>query len=254
MATFSTYLMYVMLGKLNIYVAFVLTLFISFIYGSLLHVFIIRKIRARAGMDTEFVAMIITLGLMSIFGGLSRLVGGATPVVFPSMFPEGQVTMGSVVMSYRDLGIIFVTVCFAVGLSVFFRYSRLGLGMEGAADNKLAASLRGIRIDHILTLSWGISSVIGTISGVLFAPVLGLSPGMLSTIFIIAYTASVIGGLKSPIGTLVGGVIVGVVENLSGTVPIIGSQLKTVAVFIFLVAVLYFRPRGLFGRTEIRKV
>jgi branched-chain amino acid transport system permease protein len=254
MSTLSAYIMYTFLGSLGLYLSFLVAIVASFIYGGAIHLFIIRKIRANSNVDTEFVSMIITLGLLYICNGLTFMIGGPFPHNFPSFFPKDSVNIYGAFISYADLGVVGITVLLATLISLFFNHTTIGIALQGAAENRLAASLRGIRINHMLTLSWGISAVIGAISGVLIAPILTLTPQMMALVFIYSYTASVIGGIKSPIGTLIGGIFVGVIENIAGYSEYIGSELKTVAVFVVLILVLYVKPRGFFGKAELRRV
>jgi len=113
----------------------------------------------------------------------------------------------------------------------------------------------GIRVGWMLALGWGLASVVGAISGIMIAPVVFLDPNMMQSVIVYAFAAAVLGGIESPIGAVIGGLILGVVLNLLGTyVEAIGNELRLAAALAIIVAVLVIKPSGLFGRATVQRV
>jgi branched-chain amino acid transport system permease protein len=129
----------------------------------------------------------------------------------------------------------------------------LGLSMRAAAHNPDASRLLGVRVSWMLALGWGLASLVGAVSGIMVAPVLLLEPNMMQTIIIYAFAAAVLGGIESPLGAVVGGLIVGVSVNLAGAY-LVGGDLQLAVAFLIIVAVLIVKPNGLFGRASVRRV
>src|SRR5207247_2767861 len=145
----------------------------------------------------------------------------------PSPFPEKPFKIGTVVFGAHDLGALGVTLVVLVFLYVFFRYTTLGLAMRAAAQNPSSSRLCGIRVGWMLAVGWGLAALVGAVAGMMVAPVVFLDPTMMAGILIFAFASATLGGLPSPGGAGVGGLIVGVVENLVGTyVSFIGTELK----------------------------
>src|SRR6185312_5203458 len=140
-------------------------------------------------------------------------------------------------------------------LYVFFRYTRIGLAMRAAAANPDSARLVGIRVGWMIALGWGMAAAIGAVAGMMIAPVVFLEPNMMLSILLYGFAAAVVGGLSSPLGAVIGGFAVGVIENLAGTyIPYVGKELKLSIALALIIAVLIARPGGLFGRIEIKRV
>ena len=138
---------------------------------------------------------------------------------------------------------------------VFFRFTPLGLAMRAAAQNPVSSRLVGIRVGWMLALGWGLAAMFGAIGGIMVAPVLFLDPNMMGGVQIYAFAAATLGGFTSPLGAVVGGLIVGVVENLVGTyVSFIGTELKFTVALALIIIVLVVKPSGLFGRTVVKRV
>jgi branched-chain amino acid transport system permease protein len=156
-------------------------------------------------------------------------------------------------MTTRDLSVIGVTLLMLVLLFAFFRFTPIGLAMRAAAQNPASARLCGIRVGRMLAIGWGLAAMIGATAGVMVAPVLFLDPNMMGGVLIYAFAGALLGGITSPIGAVVGGLIVGVTENLVGTY-LIASQLKLTVAFALIILVLVFRPNGLFGTAVVRRV
>jgi branched-chain amino acid transport system permease protein len=135
---------------------------------------------------------------------------------------------------------------------VFFRYTPLGLAMRAAAQNPVSSRLVGIRVGWMLALGWGLASAIGAVAGIMVAPIVFLEPNMMSGILIYAFAAALLGGIDSPGGAVVGGFIVGVLENLAGMV--IGTELKLSIALLLIIGVLVVKPSGLFGRVLVVRV
>ena len=150
---------------------------------------------------------------------------------------------------------IGATVAMLAFLYLFFRYTRIGLAMRAAAANPESARLVGIRVEWMLALGWGMAASIGAVAGMLIAPVVFLEPNMMASILLYGFAGAVVGGLTSPGGAVVGGVMVGVIENLAGTfIPYVGRELKLSIALALIVFVLTVKPSGLFGRTVVHRV
>jgi branched-chain amino acid transport system permease protein len=140
-------------------------------------------------------------------------------------------------------------------LALFFRFTKLGLGMRAAAVNRDSSRLVGVRVSWMLALGWGIATVLGAVAGMMIAPVVFLDPNMMQTILLYAFAAAVLGGLDSPLGAVVGGILLGVTITLLGRyVGFIGSTLKLPAALLLILVLLLVRPGGLFGKVAVRRV
>jgi branched-chain amino acid transport system permease protein len=156
-------------------------------------------------------------------------------------------------MTTRDLGVIGVTLVMLLLLFVFFRFTATGLAMRAAAQNPESARLCGIPVGRMLAIGWGLAAAIGATAGIMVAPVLFLDPNMMGGVLLYAFAGALLGGITSPVGAVVGGLIVGVTENLVGTY-LIASQLKLTVALGLIILVLVFRPNGLFGTAIVRRV
>ena len=140
-------------------------------------------------------------------------------------------------------------------LALFFRFTKLGLALRAAAVNPDSSRLVGIRVGWMFALGWGIAAVLGAVAGMMIAPVVFLDPNMMQTILLYAFAAAVLGGLDSPIGAVVGGILLGVTITLLGRyVGFLGSTLKLPAALMLILVLLLVRPSGLFGRVAVRRV
>ena len=127
--------------------------------------------------------------------------------------------------------------------------------MRAAATNPAEARLVGVRVTWMLAIGWGLAAVLGAVAGLLAAPSLFLDPSMMQAVLIYAFAAAVLGGIDSPVGAVVGGLIIGVGLNLLGTyVDFVGSDLRLPAALLVILVVLLVRPQGLFGKPEVKRV
>jgi branched-chain amino acid transport system permease protein len=156
-------------------------------------------------------------------------------------------------MTTRDLGVIAVTLLLLLLLFLFFRFTSTGLAMRAAAQNPASARLCGIPVGRLLAIGWGLAAAIGATAGIMVAPVLFLDPSMMAGVLLYAFAGALLGGISSPVGAVVGGLIVGVTENLVGTY-LIASQLKLTVALALIILVLVFKPNGLFGTAVVRRV
>jgi branched-chain amino acid transport system permease protein len=174
---------------------------------------------------------------------------------FPSPFPEKPIRIGNIFFGAHDIGALGVTLVVLLCLYVFFRYTTLGLAMRAAAQNPVSSRLCGIRVGWMLAVGWGLAALVGAVAGMMVAPVVFLDPNMMSGILIYAFASATLGGFTSPGGAVLGGLIVGVVENLVGTyVSFIGTELKLTVALAVILIVLVVKPSGLFGRVAVHRV
>jgi branched-chain amino acid transport system permease protein len=248
MAMFSTYIAWTLVNAgLPFWAAFVVTLVASFLGGMTIERIIIRPVENAPVLA----AVVVTIGLLLIFNSLAGWIFTYTLQEFPSPFPDR--TMFGALMTTRDLGVIGVTLVMLLLLFAFFRFTATGLAMRAAAQNPESARLCGIPVGRMLAIGWGLAAAIGATAGIMVAPVLFLDPNMMGGVLLYAFTGALLGGITSPAGAVVGGLIVGVTENLVGTY-LIASQLKLTVALALIILVLVFRPNGLFGTAIVRRV
>jgi branched-chain amino acid transport system permease protein len=232
---------------LPFWAAFVLTLAVSFLGGMTIERVLIRPVENAPVLA----AVVVTIGLLLIFNALAGWIFTYTLQEFPSPFPDR--TMFGALMTTRDLGVIGVTLVMLLLLFAFFRFTATGLAMRAAAQNPESARLCGIPVGRMLAIGWGLAAAIGATAGIMVAPVLFLDPNMMGGVLLYAFAGALLGGITSPVGAVVGGLIVGVTENLVGTY-LIASQLKLTVALGLIILVLVFRPNGLFGTAIVRRV
>jgi branched-chain amino acid transport system permease protein len=252
MAMFATFIAFTLIGHgLSYWIALPLTLVIAFAGGVVIERVVIRPVE-RAPVLT---LVIVTLGLATLINGTAGFLFGYLPREFPSPFSVRTVNLLGAFVSYRDLGVIATSAVVLVLIYVLLQRTTLGLTMRAAAHHPEASRLLGVRVSWMLALGWGLASAVGAVSGIMVAPVLVLEPNLMQTIIIYAFAAAVLGGVESPLGAVVGGLIVGVTVNLAGAyIPFVGGDLQLAVALAIIVAVLVVKPNGLFGRASVRNV
>jgi branched-chain amino acid transport system permease protein len=248
MAMFSTYIAWSLVnGGVPFWAAFVITLVVSFLGGMAIERVLVRPVENASVLA----AVIVTLALGLIFNSLAGWMYTYTVQDFRSPFPDRPL-LGALITS-QDLGVIGVTLVMLLLLFTFFRFTKTGLAMRAAAQNPESARLCGIPVGRMLAIGWGLAATIGATAGIMVAPVLFLDPYMMSGVLLYAFAGALLGGITSPVGAVIGGLIVGVTENLVGTY-LIPTQLKLTLALVLIILVLMFRPNGLFGTAIVRRV
>jgi branched-chain amino acid transport system permease protein len=252
MATLSTFVAWSLMNQgLSKWVAFPLTLLIAFVGGVALQRTVMRPVQGAPVLTT----VILTIGLFILLNGLTSWIWGGGTRSFPSLFSNRGIHVRGVVFSWQDLGVIAVTVGAVLVVGALFRFTKVGLAMRAAALNPETSPLVGIRVGWMLALGWGLAAALGALSGLLVAPTVFLDPNMMQAVLLYAFAAAVLGGLESPIGAVVGGLLLGVILNLSGTyIHFIGGELRLAVGLAVILAVLLVKPTGLFGRPVARRV
>ncbi len=252
MAMFSTYLAWTMINAgLPYWVAFFATLVLAFVGGVVIERVVIRPVENAPVLTI----VMVCIGLLVILRSIAGWIYSYIQKPFPSPFPQTPLQLGALILGAHDVGAIGVTLVVLVFLYVFFRYTPLGLAMRAAAQNPVSSRLVGIRVGWMLALGWGLAALVGAVGGMMVAPIVFLDPNMMAGILIYAFASATLGGFNSPGGAVVGGFIVGVVENLVGTyVKFIGTELKLTVALAMILIVLVVRPSGLFGRVAVHRV
>jgi len=249
MAMFSTFLAWTLMqAGLGYWAAFFATIVISFFASAALEFAVIRPLHKAP----ELSVVAVFIGLLVIFHSVAGWVFGSEIREFPSPFSK-DAWFGGSLMSPHQVGTIFVALCIVAALFAFFQHTTLGLTMRAAAQNPGSSRLLGIRVGRMLMLGWGLAGAIGAVAGMMVAPVVFLDPGMMTGVLIYAFAGALIGGIDSPLGAIVGGFLVGVLENLLGTY-VVGTDLKLTVALVLIVGVLVVRPAGLLGRRNIQRV
>ena len=234
---------------LNFWLVFVVTVVISFLLGVLIERVVIRPFEGAPLLTL----VIVTLGLFSILNGAAGFNWGYVFKTFYSPFPQDSFDVGGVFIGKQDLGVIGVTLAVLALVFAFFRFTKLGLAMRAAALYPESTRLLGVRTSTMLALGWGLAAAVGAVSGMLVAPVVFLDPNMMQPVLLFAFAAAVLGGIESPVGAVVGGVLIGVLLALVGTYLPGGQNLRLPMALLVIVVVLLLRPGGLFGLIEARR-
>lgn len=253
MATFSTYIAWTLTTNhgFSYWPAFAVALLVSFAGGMGIHQAVIRPVER----GSQIRVVIITIGLLLLLNGAMTWIWSGELRAVESPFPAGTIDIGGVAISWQDIGTIAVLLGAVVVLWAFFQFSKVGLALRAAAVNPGEARLVGVRVPWMLGLGWGLAAALGAIAGMLTAPTVFLDPNMMQAVLIYAFAAAVLGGIDSPAGAVVGGLLLGVGLNLLGTyVDFVGADLRLpAALFVILVALLV-RPAGLLGTPQVKRV
>src|ERR671911_290255 len=234
-----------------IFASLALALVIAFVGGAAIERTIIRPVEHRP----DIVIVIVTIGMLIALNGLSGWIWNPEIKAFDTPFSNGTTEIGGVVISYQDLGVLGVCLATVVLIWAFFRFTTLGLVMRAVANSQDASRLLGVRVGWMLALGWGLAAVLGAVAGMMAAPTLFLDPNLMLVVLIYSFAAAVLGGIDSPGGAVVGGLILGVLINILGTyVDFIGGELRLPAALVVLLIVLLIRPQGLFGHKVVRRV
>ena len=252
MAMVSTYVTFVALSSFgaSFTIALVLTIAFAFLLGLLLEFVFLR----RAKDPTPLSYIVITIGFQLMLYGLAGWKWGSDQRQINLPFSESKVIYQSENLAITELNLatILIAIGVLIGIYLLIQRTKLGLAMKACQQNVNAARMNGISSDKILSISFGISSIIGAIAGILVAPMITLDPTMMWDPLLKGFAAAVLGGMKSLYGVVIGGFLLGIVENLFGFY--VSPEFKSVLAFLIIVVVLYFRPSGLFDKHYVRKV
>ncbi len=204
-----------------------------------------ERVLVRPVRHDELRAIIVTLGLLIVLQAVAGMIWSNEPHSFPYAFDfRGR-------FSANDLFVVVAIAITAVLVLVLFKATPLGLRMRAAAFNAEAARMSGVRVGVMLTVGWALAAGVGSLAGMLAVPPF-IFPNVLDGVFVYALTAAVLGGLDNPLGTIIGGVGLGI--GLSYVSGYLGPELVTLAALAILVVVLAVRPNGLFGKALARSV
>ncbi len=250
----GAYISLAVVGQYNMpfWVAVIITLLFSVVLGMLIERLILRPMIGEPVISV----IMVTLGLSSVLKAIVQGIWGTDTRPFPEIFPSTPIQIGPLPVSQ---GYIYSVVCVAILLllfTLFFKYSRAGVAMRATAFSQQVAQSMGISVRRMFALAWAIAAVVSAIGGILLGGVRGGVDAALAAIGLKVIPVVILGGLDSIIGAIVGGLIVGVLENLAGGYldPIFGGGVKEVAPFVILVLILMIKPYGLFGKVHIDRV
>jgi branched-chain amino acid transport system permease protein len=229
---------------------FVIALLAGFVLGAVVERLVVRPVENAPPLN----AVILTLGLYTLLVAIAGMIWGNTPRSFPAAFSLRGYRVGgtNLLFTPNDTFIVLVVIGVAIALALLFRGTSLGLRLRAAAFAPEVARLLGVRVGRMLTLGWALAALVGALAGVLVAPSVFLGPNSFDPILISGFVAAVLGGLDSPPGAVVGGLVLGLA--LSYVSGYEGSALVPLAALVILVVVLMVRPTGLFAATRERRV
>ena len=242
MATFSAYVSLALISVgTPVWLGALGGIAFGFVSGMTIERTIMRKLHTAPPMTYRVACIALFIGINS----LSGWVFWYDIQAFPSAFGDGK--SGIIpFLSAHELGSILTVLLIAGILFIFLSYTSIGLAMRATADNPASARLSGIPVDWLLTLGWGIAGAVGAVAAILIAPIVFLEPNMMAGVLIYAFAAALVGGLDSVWGAIIGGILVGIFENLAG-VYLVGNDMKLSLALVIIVAVLILRPQGLLG-------
>ncbi len=233
---------------LNYWIGLLLAIVVLAIFGYLLDAIVLRPIIGQP----QFAIVMLTIGLGFIFRTVAGAVWGHDPQSFDTPFTGKVASIGQLVIGQENLAIIIGTALLCLVLYMFFTRTRIGVAMQASSQNQLAAYYMGIPVKRVFSMIWAISAGVATVAGVLLSPLTLVDPDTMGFFGIKAFAAAVLGGFGSIPGALLGGIIIGIVEQFAGRYLAAGFQ--ETSAYLVLLAVLVVRPSGIFGQIGQKKV
>jgi len=196
--------------------------------------------------------IILTLGFSIFLRGAAEVIFDKELHTLPSFAGEGSINLYGATLSYQSLLIIVISILIVIALWLFFKKTRLGKAMIASSNNLDAAKLMGINIKKILMLNFAISASIAAIGGILITPITSTNYEVGIMLGLKGFAAAIIGGLSNPFGAVIGGLILGIMEVL--VAGYISSEYKDAVAFVIMLAILFFRPEGIFSNLSAKRV
>ncbi|MDZ7677657.1 MAG: branched-chain amino acid ABC transporter permease [Acidimicrobiales bacterium] len=241
--------------ELNFYLSIVLSMVFGFLLGIVLEAIVLRRLVGEA----PFTVIMVTIGLLFIIDNLVTAVWGAANLDLGDPWTGSVVEAGGIQIPHRDLWAMGFTGVVLCGFLLFFRYSSMGLAMRATAMDPEAALAQGISARTVYRVTWGIAGLVAALAGTTFATGTGsLQPG-LGLLALAAFPAMILGGMDSPLGAVLGGIIIGLVQQLTQLLAPeymewAGRSPEIVVPYVVMIIILMVRPYGLFGTPEVRRV
>lgn len=250
MGMFTTYVaLFAITHGVAYWLAFVVALAGGFLLGAGLERVVVRPIESRPSLNI----VILTLGLLIFLEALAPMLFGGQVKSFPAPFSRIDLSIGTtqLYISTFDIFVVGAVILTMVALLLFFQRTTIGLRMRAAAFGPEIARLLGVRVGRMLTLGWGLAAMLGALAGVLIAPAIFLYPNNMDELLVFGFTGAILGGLDSPVGAVIGALVVGLALSYVG--GYMGSDLETIGGLVILIAVLMVRPQGLFAARRQRE-
>jgi branched-chain amino acid transport system permease protein len=247
----TTFIASAVIGSSGSYwLGFAVALVSGLVLGAVVERVLIRRVENGPPLN----AVIVALGLLILLEAGAGMIWGNTPRSFPPAFSIRGYDVGGTRLLFapNDTFTVLVVIGVAAGLAVLFRSTALGLRMRAAALAPEVARMLGVRVGRMFTLGWAFAAFVGSLAGLLVAPSVFVGPNQFDPILIFGFTAAVLGGLDSPGGAVIGGIVLGLA--LSYVSGYEGASLVTLAALVVLIAVLMIRPGGLFSSGQERRV
>lgn len=253
MAMIGAFIAYSFVTQLGVPIVFslLITFLISAAIGIVIERFILRYLAGASLLSI----IIITLGITYMMDGGALAIWGSSNYTFPKLFPGFSLELGGIKISSVYMWSFTTAMVLLVVFLLFFKYSKMGLAMRASADNQKVAIALGVSSRKVLSLTWIITSIVATAGGILLASISAIHVN-LSYIGLIVFPVIILGGLDSIAGATVGGLIVGVLEAISGVyiAPHLGGAFQQVAAYFLLLIILMVKPYGLFGTKTIERL
>ena len=238
---------YISILEFNFFIALAATIVTMAALGALLERTILRSMIG----EPPFSVLMLTIGLGFIIRAAAGAIWGNEPRSIPTPYAGGVLSYGEVIVGYENIVIILGTLLLCGFLFLFFKFSRMGIAMQAVSQNQLAAYYLGVPVKRIYSLVWALSAIISAVAGILIAPVTLINP-LMGFIGIKAFAAAIVGGFGSLPGAIIGGLIIGIVEQFAGLY--LPTGFSDVSAYVVLLLMLLIRPQGIFASMQQKKV
>jgi branched-chain amino acid transport system permease protein len=252
MALFSTYFTWWLTDQgLSVWLAIIVSMAASFVGGALIERIVIRPVEG----SSPLVIVIVTIGMFLALNSLAQLIFGTDTKNLERAYTLERWSIGGVNIDSDTIAMVLVLAVECLLLWFFFQKTKAGLAMRAVASNTESSRLVGINTGRILMLGWGLAAALGALAGALIVPQTpGLQAGSMQGVLVFSFAAAALGGFDSPLGAVVGGLIVGVAEALTTEYIDALDNIELVLPFALILGVLLVRPSGLFGTERVERV